>query len=344
MIGMPKIIATIESIQQYTNGALSAIRTGAGIYNKMISSKALESGASYGQIWNAFISSVIRIKPSIAETDMAATTTMYNLMNQVNELQSSVSSGIPIRSPEVLYLLKPIDGGVSSLLGTVATKFIRSYPNLDLGSWANRIPVHGYVIVNYYTDNTTRKAIVMSVGAVKISPDLLDGILADNFVEYIVWEQSLDENGLTWHNVSVIEKSDRANSDTFFTDLSISSIAETYEVNLPYSAVLTFVKRMEQSENRYRLLTNNCQHMSKRMINFIVKGIHPNWWKDEFSLEIVIAVLTSGFVLNSHQTIRPDQIKEMLNKNMDGTAPISMYTYYLDLFESNVDGWLTILS
>jgi len=285
--GFPEAVPTIESVKSTLSGIFSSVEKVWGAYTAYQMIDGNDQSSTMSKIISVLSGDVSSIRPAIKTSNLVSTLTMTNLLFQVNAAKGVSDTGVASIPSTLEIYLRPIDGGVSKFLGEKVVAWASSHTELDLNSWANRLPVHALAVINIMTSSTTRVQFVVSVGAIDITIKTIANLFTDSFFEYIEQAQSLI-NGV-WVTQYNIFRSQNVSDASIQNDLKTGTLFKVHSIPSSQTLIESFLALMRANTPKYSLLNHNCQHMVSEIADFLINGILPGWWQPEFSRSTLLS-------------------------------------------------------
>jgi len=292
--------------------------------------------------------------PIIPTTNMFSTPIMFNIMEAMNAVYDVCNNDAPIDLPLLTYYLRPIlDFEATNLIGKAATDILNEFKEYNLQQITNKIPVHGYVVVEYPLGTGLRRQVVLNVGpsisetvkAVTNDASRLFSLFNSSFVEYADRVQS-SEDGENWVTEVTIYQTKGFDIDAVNTDLSVSTPVESYNCRLSINYIRSFLDCMYVYEEKFDFLSHNCQTMSRELINYAIVGSLPHWWNSTCSVLALKQEFSNfyGLQLPSQYGVMPHIfMQQTVYLNNNAPNP-NMLDYYRGDYMASFGNWTGILS
>lgn len=305
---IPEVEPIIDTFSDLADGIEFLINGIHSLTSKTNSYDYLRATGDNALLLSKYLSDSSEIR-NLGATGIIMTPVVKTYIEIINTLFyfSLSSNNIIHQMPSLNYYLRPINNFAGDFVSP-ATKFLlESTKSYDLAQFTNRIPVHGYVTVDYPItligdpanppNGAFRRQFVMSVGAQEITLSALLKSNTNAYVEYVDRIQRYDIISGVWNTVETIFQTPGVDPADFEEHIQYCSLVEHYTVKYSYNFIRNFFDCMHAHEEPYDLLNHNCQTMSREIINFAVTGSLPHFWNPECSRIAALAEFTNLYEL-----------------------------------------------
>jgi hypothetical protein len=344
---VPGVEGVIDAGSDLMEGVIGLFYNSYKLASKRKAFEYIMSGTSNAKLIAFMIQDSYSIKPEVINTNMLSTNIILNSMEIANILSAATfeDDDAVKKLPMLGYWLRPMNSNEAvTAIGEAAINVINRHPGVKLAQFSNRIPVHGYITINYEIDSVTRRQFVMSVGLEEISVKAVFLNGTKSFAEYIDRIQTYNASTDKWQTVRNNYATPGANTSNFEEDISHCTLIETYPVRYSYNYIREFFDCLHKHETPYDLFFHNCQTMSREVINFVVAGSTPHWWDPSCSVKTLLAEfsdlhrLQAPYVMPKTLSISGNHLPNI------GTAPANQLTAYRDAHATNLAQWIAKLS
>jgi hypothetical protein len=165
----------------------------------------------------------------------------------------------------------------------------------------NFLPAHGLVVIEDVADDgLSENLFIMSVGSIDTAAEMATNLIFKpetlyNMVQYVEVARTRLGVHLPWTN-GVIASGTTASLQSYQNFIQQES--EYHKIGVwplacPPDLIRPFLNAMVAHDTAYSLFTHNCQHKSKELINFLLRGVEPHWMttgiRERLALEYVNA-------------------------------------------------------
>jgi hypothetical protein len=232
------------------------------------------------------------LNSAIPLTRMISTPLMLSMVDMLNSTLGMAQDTEFVILPTLTMYMRPLDVVEYPVLGPTTLALLSAFPSLKIQQYTNRLPVHGYVTIDYWmpiiAGNNYRRQLVMSVGQRELSFNAIFSNFTSSEVLWVDRVQIQNGDGI-WNDVAVLNKSEKADPLMMENDSMNATAIETYQIGKSVHYMIQFFKCMEGFEEPYDLFNHNCQTMSREIVNFCVNNSLPHWWDNLCSVEMLEA-------------------------------------------------------